>query len=61
MNPDQKSTIKALVYYDTNNNNKYDAGEKYPANYMININKIALQTNTNGMASYKRVPYEPII
>lgn len=57
LNPDQKSTIKALLYYDINNNNQYDPGEKYAANYMININKIALQTNKDGMAIYKRVPY----
>ena len=57
LNPDQKSTIKAVLYYDTNNNNQYDPGEKYAANYMININKVALQTNADGMATYKRVPY----
>ena len=57
LNPDQKGTIKALLYYDTNNNNQYDAGEKFAANYMININKVALQTNKDGMATYKRVPY----
>lgn len=57
LNPDKKGNIEAMVFYDTNNNNQYDMGEKYAANYMININKIALQTDSEGKASYKKVPY----
>lgn len=57
LNPDKKGDIKVQVYYDTNNNNQYDPGEKYATNYMININKVAIQTNIDGVASYKKVPY----
>jgi hypothetical protein len=57
LNPDKKGVIKALVFYDANNNNQYDADEKFAANYIINLNKVALQTNIDGIASYKQVPY----
>lgn len=57
LNPDKKGVIKAQVFYDTNNNNQFDANEKVAPNYIININKVALQTNDDGVASYKQVPY----
>ena len=57
LNPDKKGTIKVMAFYDTNNNNHYDIGEKSAANYTVNINTISLQTDENGVASYKKVPY----
>lgn len=57
LNPDKKGNIEAIVFYDTNNNNQFDIDEKYATNYMIKVNKIALQTDSEGKASYKKVPY----
>lgn len=57
LTPDRKGVIKVLAFYDTNNNYQYDFGEKYAPNYNIIINTIALQTDSNGAASYKKVPY----
>lgn len=57
LNPDKKGTIKVMAYYDSNNNNRFDSNENRAINYTININTIALQTDGNGTASYKKIPY----
>ncbi|MCG9792155.1 COG1470 family protein [Flavobacterium algicola] len=57
LNPDKKSTIKVTAFYDRNNNNRLDSDEILAANYTININTIALRTDEDGTASYKKIPY----
>lgn len=57
LNPDKKSTIKITTFYDKNNNNIMDSDESLATNYTININKIALRTDDQGTASYKKIPY----
>ncbi|WP_162086730.1 COG1470 family protein [Chryseobacterium aquaeductus] len=57
LNPEKKAVIKAFAFYDDNGNNIYDDGEKPATEYILNINTIALKTNTLGEASYRSVPF----
>jgi len=57
LSPDKKGKIQAFAFYDENNNNVFDMGEKPAHDYIININNIALKTTEDGTALYKNVPF----
>ncbi|MFL9832438.1 COG1470 family protein [Chryseobacterium terrae] len=57
LDPDKKGKIQVLVFYDENNNNIFDLGEKTASDYIININNVALKTTEDGTATYKNVPF----
>ncbi|WP_435525960.1 hypothetical protein [Chryseobacterium indoltheticum] len=57
LNPDKKGKIQVIAFYDENNNNIFDLGEKTANDYIVNINNIALKTNADGTATYKNVPF----
>lgn len=57
LNPGKKGDIKALVFYDHNNNNVYDEGDQEAENYLIMLNNISFKTNKEGNILYKSVPF----
>ena len=57
LNPDKKGKIQVLAFYDENNNNIFDLGEKTAGDFIVNINNVALKTTSEGTATYKNVPF----
>lgn len=57
MDPGKKSSIKAFVYYDRNNNRVYDDGDEKATGYIIMINNISFKTDENGNIEYRSIPY----
>lgn len=57
LSPDKKGKIQVLAFYDENNNNIFDLGEKTANDYIVNINNVALKTTADGTATYKNVPF----
>lgn len=57
LDPGKKSSIKAFVYYDRNNNNIYDEGDNAAEGYLVMINNISFKTNNEGNIIYTRIPY----
>ncbi|WP_313090600.1 COG1470 family protein [Chryseobacterium flavum] len=57
LNPGKKGDIRAFVYYDLNENNVYDEGDKEAAGYLIMLNTISFKTDSSGNISYKAIPY----
>lgn len=57
LSPDKKAKIQVFTFYDENNNNIFDMGEKPANGYIVNINNIALKTTADGTATYKSVPF----
>ncbi|AZB29603.1 hypothetical protein [Chryseobacterium balustinum] len=57
LSPDKKAKIQVFTFFDENNNNIFDMGEKPANDYIVNINNTALKTTTDGIAMYKNVPF----
>ncbi|NIF06479.1 hypothetical protein F3J23_13605 [Chryseobacterium sp. Tr-659] len=57
LDPGKKGDIKAFVYYDLNENNIYDEGDKEAAGYLIMLNTISFKTDPSGYISYRSIPY----
>lgn len=57
LDPGKKGDIKAFVYYDLNENNIYDEGDKEAAGYLIMLNNISFKTDPSGSISYRSIPY----
>lgn len=57
LDPGKKGDIKAFVYYDLNENNIYDEGDKEAAGYLIMLNTISFKTDASGFISYRSIPY----
>lgn len=53
----KKSTLKALAFFDENNNSIFDAHEKVAKDYLININNVIFKTDEDGQISYKNLPF----
>ncbi|WP_261512761.1 COG1470 family protein [Chryseobacterium paludis] len=57
LDPGKKGEIKAFVYYDHNNNNLYDEGDKEAKDYLIMLNNTSFRTNKEGNIVYKSIPF----
>lgn len=57
LDPGKKGKIQIFTFYDENNNNIYDPGEKAANDYIVNINNVVLKTDALGTALYKDVPF----
>ncbi len=57
LDPGKKGDIKAFVYYDLNENNIYDEGDREAAGYLIMLNNISFKTDPSGSISYRSIPY----
>lgn len=57
LDPGKKGSIKAFVYYDNNDNNRYDEGDEAAGGYVIMINNISFKSNKDGNIEYKHIPY----
>lgn len=57
LNAGKKGNIHAFVYFDHNDNNIYDEGDKPAEGYLIMLNNISFKTDKEGMLSYNAVPF----
>ncbi|WP_307447473.1 MULTISPECIES: COG1470 family protein [Chryseobacterium] len=57
LNAGKKGDIHAFVYYDYNDNNIYDDGDKPAEGYLIMLNNISFKTDKEGTLAYNSVPF----
>lgn len=57
LNPNKKGTLQVLAFYDRNTNGVFDEGEAAASDFNIKLGAIVLQTDRDGTAYYKRVPF----
>lgn len=53
----QTGDLDVFVFYDTNNNNKYDEDEFPASDRLVQINNVNFATDNQGNIHYKKVPY----
>ncbi len=52
------SDLEVFVYQDANQNDVFDQGDTKAVGHLLYINNVAFITSSNGIADYKKLPYE---